>query len=383
MKLNKITLALLFACSAIFYSSCQNSSQEKDKKLDPNSELSLRYATGFSVEYFDGYKIVTVNRPYMYATDGFQYILVEDQEKLPEELKSSILIDIPLKSIVCTSTTHIPLLDYLDEEDKLIGFPSTDYISSAPVRERIESGLVQELGVDNEMNIELLAELDPAMVMAYTIGGDYGQFNKISQLGIPTVINAEYLEGHPLGRAEWLKFMAAFFNQEEKADSIFNSIESKYLDLQSKVMEVSKSPSVISGVVYGDIWYLPGGQNYAAKLLRDAGSSYLYDSDSTTGFLEVSFEAVYDKSSEADFWIGVASFENLDQMKDADARYTNFTAFKKERVYTNNWRKGPKGGSEFLELGYLRPDIILSDLIKIFHRELLENDELYFHKKLD
>jgi iron complex transport system substrate-binding protein len=34
-------------------------------------------------------------------------------------------------------------------------------------------------------------------------------------------------------------------------------------------------------------------------------------------------------------------------------------------------------------LGYLRPDLILKDLVKIAHPELLPDYELFFHKRLD
>ena len=344
--------------------------------------LALKYATGFSVDYFDGYKVVEVTRPYMNAKTSFKYILVSNNSKLPKSLQNERIIQVPIKSIVCTSTTHIPLLDYLNETDKLVGFPSTDYISSKKMRARIDNGLVKDLGVDSDINLEELIALNPDMIMAYTIGGDYGQFNKMEQLGVPAMLNAEYLEEHPLGRAEWLKFMAAFFNKEILADSIFNEIEKKYNDLRSLVSEEQKMPTILSGVVYGDTWYMPGGKNYASTLMKDAGGDYLWASDSSSGFLELSFEAVYDKGLNSDYWIGVASFQTLLAIEEADNRYADFGPFKNKHIYTYNARKGAKGGSEFLELGYMRPDLILADLIKILYPEKLPEYELYFHKQL-
>jgi iron complex transport system substrate-binding protein len=370
-----LTLFILIACNSV-------PEKEINKALSIDS-LTLKYANGFSVKYYDGYKIVEVKRPYMNSKSSFEYILVSDSDKLPSSLKDQRIINIPLESLVCTSTTHVPLLDYLNETDKLTGFTTTDYISSEKMRNRINNGSVSELGVDSDINLEKLIELNPDMVMAYSIGGDYGQFNKIEQMGIPVVLNAEYLEEHPLGRAEWLKFMAVFFNKEQMADSVFNKIEKKYNDLKSLADTNKKAPTILSGVVYGDTWYLPGGRNYAAKLMYDAGGNYLWSSDSTTGFLELSFEAVYEKANQADLWIGVANFENLTSIIETDTRYGQFKAFKKGAVYSSNWRKGAKGGSEYLELGYLRPDLILGDLIKIIYPDKLPNHELYFHQKLE
>ncbi|MTI40286.1 ABC transporter substrate-binding protein [Fulvivirga lutimaris] len=363
--------------------SCTQKSAVDEENNAPNKVLELKYATGFAIEYYDGFKIVEVKKPYMNAKTSFKYVLVSDASKVPASLQNERIIEVPLKSIVCTSTTHIPLLDYLGETDKLIGFPTTDYISSEKMRARIDDGLVKDLGVDSDINLEELISIDPDMIMAYTIGGDYGQFNKMEQLGVPAVLNAEYLEEHPLGRAEWLKFMAAFFDKERMADSVFNSIEERYNELLALDKNNYNKPTILSGVVYGDTWYMPGGKNYASTLMRDAGGDYLWASDSTSGFLELSFEAVYEKALNADFWIGVASFETLQAIEEADNRYADFDAFKSKKIYTYNARKGAKGGSEFLELGYLRPDLILADLIKILCPNQLPEHELYFHKQLE
>ncbi|MFZ6008985.1 MAG: ABC transporter substrate-binding protein, partial [Bacteroidota bacterium] len=242
---------------------------------------------------------------------------------------------------------------------------------------------VHELGIDKGLNLERLAVLKPDMVMGYTMSSDFGQFKKVEELHVPVVINAEYLERHPLGRAEWIKFMALFFNRQKEADSVFQAIEKNYLDTRSLTENVNKKPSILSGIVYGDTWFLPGGQNYAAKLLKDAGCQYLWEADSSHGFLELSFESVYEKANNADLWIGVGTYKTTDEIKAADHRYERFKPFKERQIYTYDARQGAKGGSEFLELGYLRPDIILKDLVKIGHPELLPDYTLYFHRKLE
>jgi iron complex transport system substrate-binding protein len=292
------------------------------------------------------------------------------------------IIYTPIENIVCTSTTHIPLLDYLAETEKLIGFPTTDYISSEKMRVRIDSGQVLDLGIDKSMNLERLATLKPAVVMGYTMSSDYGQFKKIEELNIPVVINAEYLEKHPLGRAEWIKFMALFFGKEKLADSVFSVIERNYQETKQLTTTIESRPTVLSGVVYGDAWFLPGGENYAAKLLKDAGCRYLWDGNKSNGYLELSFESVYEKAHDADLWIGTATFRSLDEIKRADHRYTRFKPFTDKQIYNYDARQGAKGGNEFLELGYLRPDLILRDLVKIAHPQLLPDHVLFFHRKL-
>lgn len=328
-------------------------------------------------------KLVEVLYPFQGATSGFKYLLVPRDEEVPPHEADVKVIRTPLSSIVCTSTSHIPLLDYLDESDKLVGFPSTDFISSEKVRARIDAGKVQDLGVDNGINLERLAVLKPDMLMGYAMSSDYVQFKKMEELGVPVVINAEYLEKHPLGRAEWIKFMALFFNKEREADSVFQVIENRYKEIKALTALTKERPTVLSGIVYGDAWFLPGGQNYASKILKDAGCEYLWESDSSNGYLELSFESVYAKAHQADLWIGVGTYSTLEEIKRADQRYEKFNPYLQKHVYTYDARKGAKGGSEFLELGYLRPDIILKDLVIIAHPELLPHDSLYFHRKLN
>lgn len=372
-----LPLLLLFAFSCGYK---ENKDTEQIAQAPP--AMDIQYAKEFKVTYQNGYKLVEVPHPYEGAEKGFKYLLIPRGSEPPAHDADVQVIEIPLKDIVCTSTSHIPLLDYLNETKSLVGFPTTDYISSEKMRKRIDAGKVKELGIDNKMNMEILLDLNPDAVMAYTLTGDYGQFKKLQQAGIPVILNAEYLEKHPLGRAEWIKFMALFFNKEELADSIFKDISNTYTSLKEKADSIKDRPRVYSGIVYGDTWFLPGGNNNAAKLLHDAGYDYLWSDTEARGALELSFEAVYEKAHDADYWIGVGGYNSLEEIKNADARYADFKAYKTGQVYSYEGRKGAKGGSEFLELGYLRPDLVLADLIRIAHPALVPDHNLYFYKQL-
>ncbi|HYF70764.1 MAG TPA: ABC transporter substrate-binding protein [Ohtaekwangia sp.] len=377
---------VIFALIVLTVACCQ---QKKEKISSVHSDhlaeerVSLKYATGFSITRKSGSISVTVNHPFQGAGHSYTYLLVPRHEQVPQHHPDVKVIRTPLNSIVCTSTTHIPLLDYLNESEKLVGFPTTDFISSKNTRKLIDAGKVQDLGIDKGINLELLASLQPDMVMAYAMNADYGQFKKMEDMNIPVVINAEYLENHPLGRAEWIKFMALFFDKEAEADSVFQTIEQSYLNIKSLAETQSYKPSVMSGIIYGDAWFMPGGQNYASTILKDAACHYLWAGDSSNGFLELNFETVYEKANNADLWIGVGMYSSLAGLAAGDHRYTQFASFKKGKIYNYDARMGAKGGNEFLELGYLRPDIILQDLVKIAHPELLPDYTPYFYRKLE
>jgi iron complex transport system substrate-binding protein len=363
---------LLFACG-------------REKKNDsPNvGSTWVKYAKGFRIVKEGHLTHVYVTYPYQGASSGYHYILTPRGGVVPAQPGDVQVIELPLLTkIVCTSTTHIPHLDYLGLTDKLAGFPTTDYVSSEKMRARIDSGKVADLGIDKGMNLETLYSLHPSLVMTYTMSSDLGQLKKIQELGIPVVVNAEYLEHDPLGRAEWIKFTSLFFGKEREADSIFTSIEREYNRVKALTASVSERPRVMSGVVYGDTWFTPGGKNYASVLLKDAGCTYLWADNTSNGWLELSFESVFQVARDADFWIGVGSFNALEELKASEDRYSLFKPFQSGQVYNYNAKMGAKGGNDFLELGYLRPDLIVKDLVKITHPDMLPEHELYFHRKL-
>jgi len=374
-------LLLILVAGYLMLAGCNTKKITNEIRTD---SLRIKYAKGFTIqELNNGNKLVEIGYPYQGATSGYRYLLVQKGNEIPKHEPDVEVVVIPIESIVCTSTTHIPMLDYLNETDKLIGFPTTDYISSEKMRKRIDEGKVKDLGVDKGMNIEELFLLKPSMVMGYAMRSDLGQLKKIKELGIPVILNAEYLERHPLGRAEWIKFVSLFFHKEKEADSVFQIVEEEYLTTLALANASTSKPTVMSGIVYGDAWFMPGGKNYAATLLNDAGCDYLWSDTESNGFLEIGFESVFAKAKDADLWIGVGTFKSLKEIEASERRYALFKPFKEKNIYSYNARQGAKGGSEFLELGYLRPDIILKDLVKIAHPELLHEHRLYFHKKLD
>lgn len=361
----------------------QNCISRKETHTDTASGQSTEYAKGFSLKKIENSIELTLIQPYHNATKPVKYLLVPKSEEVPPHEHDVSIIRTPIESIVCTSTSHIALLEQLNASDLLIGFPSTKLISSPKARQRIDSGYVTDLGIDNALNIESLVGLQPELVMGYTMAGDVSMFEKVKSFDIPVVVNAEYLENHPLGRAEWIKYMALFVGKEKVADSIFNAVKNEYLRHQQIAADIKVKPTVMSGILYGDSWFLPAGENYGARILQDAGYNYLWADEPGNGSLQLSIETVLSKGKEADYWIGVGNFKSRAEMKNSEMRYTLFKPFQESAVYTYDARVGPTGGSEYLELGYSRPDIILKDLIKIAHPELLPGYELFFHKRLD
>ncbi len=190
------------------------------------------------------------------------------------------------------------------------------------------------------------------------------------------------MENTPLGRSEWLKFTALFFNQEEKAEEIFNQISKNYQKIAAKTKAIEKLPKVFTGFNFKGTWYAPGCKSYIAQYLADAGAELLCV-ENVDGSIPLSFEDVFERAATADYWLNVSqSWQSLKDVIREDSRYSDFQAVKKGNVYNNNARLNENGGNDYWESGISNPNMILADLIKIFHPELLPNHQLFFYQKL-
>ncbi|WP_299314562.1 ABC transporter substrate-binding protein [uncultured Aquimarina sp.] len=346
-----------------------------DQKID--------YATGFTIQNHETYKEISITSPWPDAKSTFTYILYPKGSGKPTINSKASYIETPVDKTVVTSTTDIPMLEYLKLENKLIGFPHSDYISSEKTRTLIDNGTIVELGNNGHLNTELTLELAPELIIGYSATGDIKTYDLLEKTGIPVVMNGSWMEQHPLGRAEWIKFVAAFYNKEKEADSIFKKIEKDYNDAASLANNAATTPTVVSGNMFKDVWHVPGGNSYVAKFLKDANTNYLWAETKKTGSIALNFESVLEKAQNAEFWIGSGSSKSLEELKGKNNRYTFFEAFKNKTVYSSTLKTGAKGGLVYYELGPMRPDLILKDIIQITHPELLTDYEPYFFEKLN
>lgn len=347
--------------------------------------LKNSYASGFEIFKGDGYWVLEVSQAFAGEHQPYKYLVLENANASIPNGSFDAIVTLPIKKVVVTSTTHVPHIDLLTCTDKLVGFPNLDLISSAVTRERINKNLVKELGTGSQTNIELVIDLEPDWVMISTLGEDLKNLDLLKSAGIAAVINGEYVEQHPLGRAEWIKFTGVLLGKYEEAKAIFEVIESNYLDalrLVSNIPAIQK-PTVMAGVMYKDVWYVPSNDSWGAQLLKAAGGAYVFDEQGGTGSAQLNYEYVLDKAQQAEFWLGVSDYISLAVMKGSDRRYSDFEAFQAGNVYSYTSKRGETGGIEYFELGYMRPDLILQDIIKILHPELLPEYSLYFYSKLD
>lgn len=354
-----------------------------NKKVDPvkSTGNSVMHASGFSLEKFSNYTKLRILTPYPNSESIYEFALVSKADK--NNVNTDLpIIEVPLKSIVTTSTTHIPMLESLGILETLIGFPNTRYISSDKATELVENGSIQELGLDGQLNTEMTLELAPEAIVAFSMGGTSGSLETLERSGIPIIYNGDWLETTPLGRAEWIKLFGALYNQQDEATKIFNTIVNDYEEAALIASKAQIQPTILSGVMFKDVWNLPAGESFVATFLKDANTEYLWKNTKGKGSLQLSFESVFAIGKEADLWIAPGHFETKEQLIGSSHHYKNFHAFKDNQVYTFSRTKGKNGGVLYYELGPTRPDLVLKDIIKIAHPELLPEYQFTFFSKM-
>ncbi len=359
-----------------------------DSDLFPH-KARIRHAQSFTLEYHDTYKIVRVIEPWRGARATFTYVLVPRGQAPPGDIsREAVVVEIPLRRVVMASTTILTFFPMLGVEDSLVGLSATELVNTPEVAERIRRGEIEEVGAGGggmarRINIELLFTLQPDLVLVHGTGiPQYDTHPQLMEAGFKTVMVSNYMEPDPLGRAEWIKFLAAFYNKEEEAEALFSRMEADYRQLAKAVRGAENRPTVFCGIPQQSTWYTPGGRSYMAAFLRDAGAHYLWEDDDSSGFMPMSVENVLERAGDADVWMNPGGVLSMEELRGTDDRFVLFRAFREGRVYNNNARIGPGGGNDYWETGVGRPDLVLADIVKVLHPHLLPDHELIWHHRL-
>jgi len=382
--LNALSLICIFTI-LLLVGCVQKSKSDKNRVQGITINRSeVKFAERFSIEYFSSYAKVSIINPWQGAENiMISYYLVSNGERpvgLPDDAQ---VIHVPVRRIICTSTTHIGMLAFLGKLETLVGVSGEKYINNPAVHEMLEKGVIADIGYDQNMNYEKIISLDPDLIVTYGIGSEIAGFvGKLKDLGIPVLINGEYLEQSPLAKTEWIKVMALLFGLENDVELRFNKIVDTYNEVKGMTSEIEDSPSIMIGLPWKDTWFIPGANSFAATFIHDAGGSYLWKHKHTNEAIPLNIEAVFEQAREADIWINPGSANSMNEILNLDERLSDFKPVKQQSIYNNNRRTNDFGGNDYWESGIMQPQVILKDLIKIFHHDLLPDHQLVYYKEV-
>ncbi len=373
VKRNKLFSFLILI---VVFCSCNEQKNTEQKKRD-NEQIKLKYATCFRIYKNLNYKTLQL------ISDGkvlTNYILYSNQK--PEvKLNNTIYIKTPVKKLAALSSIYIGFINRINQLDKVVAVDNRNYIYNEFIRKKISDKEINEIALNGIINEEITLQINPDVIFTYITQNDITlNHKKLINEKIPFVTLVDHLENHPLGRAEWIKFIACFFEKDHLADSLFNVTESNYKSLKLFANKSKNKPKVLTEHKINDAWYVPGGKSFMSALLADANATYYWEQDTHTGSLPLSFEEVYSKASDADYWLNILFCKTKTDLIKMDARYSSFKAFKENKLYNNDNKVNSSGANDYWKTGLTQPDLIINDLISILHPELLIDFKTNFYR---
>ncbi|PKO98247.1 MAG: iron ABC transporter substrate-binding protein [Bacteroidetes bacterium HGW-Bacteroidetes-8] len=347
---------------------------------DDVTTLGNEYAKYFSITNEEsGSTYLIINESWSGNGDISRYKLVPRDERGSREY-SRYEIPVPLKSVVCMSTSHISYISAIGEESSVVAVSGAQYITNPKINSGLAAGMIKDIGFETSINYEMLLQLSPDVVFTYGISGENNIYiDKIRELGIKVIVVGDYMEEHPLGKLEYLNFFGTLFSKAAHSDSIFNAIKRRYNSKRELVRDITERPKVLLNAPWKDIWYIPGVNSYMSHLIKDAGGEIILSKEGDNPSNPNSLEEVYMEAENADFWLNPNFYTSLYQLETGNPLFKRLPVFVKGRVFNNTKRNTSRGGSDFWETGVIEPDVILNDLINILHPTRGDSCELKYY----
>ena len=346
------------------FCSCQSgkTSKRSDASVvaDSLAEITVEYATGFSVRDTNGIRLVDVG-------DKYHFALVQDAEMaVPEGFTK---IKVPVERTICMTALQLSNFTILDAHDVVKGITGTKNLFNEDILARVKDGRMVKIGMEGNFDTEMVLAANPDVI--FISPSKRGGYDAIKETGITLVPHLGYQELNPLGQAEWIKFVGMFIGKEKEANEVFAGIERRYNELKEKAAATTTRPTVLSGEMHYGNWHAVGGKNYLAQIFRDAGADYVINDEETSGE-NLEFEKMYALAAHADYWRILNSFPgdfSYEALKASEPRNELFKAYKEKKVIYCNMKQTP-----YYEISPVKPDVLLKDFVAIFHPELVEPD---------
>lgn len=367
----RLLLHLVCALCCVWLCSCASPESLSER-------VGVAYADLLSLEEKEGYIQATLSDGFSQGSQKQVYLLVPREAPLPSNLPEGIILRTPLQRVVACQSVHAALLCDLGADRSIVGLCDTDYIIDTRLQSLLRSGVAQDMGASYAPNAERLAANRPEAIITSPIEGV--SLQPLARLGVPVIACADYMEHSALGRAEWMKFFGLLTGQSVRADSLFSVVTTAYDSLSTAAAKSSKRPRYISDRAQGSTWLMPGSDSFLAKLYADAGADYVFKDRKGAGSVSLPLETVVAKGHEADIWLikyGANHTLSYETLAGEQAAYRSLRPWRERRVFVCNTLTVP-----YYEETPFRPDLLLRDMVKIFHPEVLPHHHLRYYAPL-
>lgn len=372
---------ILLSLAVLFVAGCGNKTHPP---ADFTSEVyTPAYASGFDIRgaVDCASTLVTIRNPWQGGSNVEQYLYITREGEAAPEGFAGQVVAAPVRHVVCMSSSHVAMFDAIGQVRRICGVSGIDYISNSYVNEHRLCGEVRDVGYDTNLNFEVLAAMRPDLVLMYGVTGENTIVTgKFRELGIPYVYVGDYMEESPLGKAEWLLLAAELCDSREVGRETFEGIAARYNALKDSVAQCGTQLRVMLNTPYRDTWFMPSSRSYMIRLVEDAGGEYIYKENNSDTSVAVDTEQAYVLSNAADVWLNVGPCNTLAELTAQNPKFSDIPAVRNRRVYNNNRRQTPLGGSDFWESGVMQPDVVLRDLVTILQGNGTDAECTYYKR---
>ena len=288
---------------------------------------------------------------------------------------------LPFKRIMLLNASLVGYFTELSLENKIIGISSPEYVYSKKIHQLIKEGKIQNIGNEQKYDLEKIIALKPDAIFTNYIASFDNTYDLIKKNGIEIIFLDEYLEQNPLEKSKYLLVIGELLGVQKEATVRFNEIKNSYDSLKILAQSSTIKPIVLANEMYGNEWFLPGGKSNLAAFVLDANASYINAGNSDFKAVPMSFEEVFAKSQQAQYWINVGNHQTKKELLQINPNYAKMNVFNTGELYTLTGKEERKS-NDYFESGVVRADLVLKDYIKIFHSELLPKYNLTYMKAL-
>ncbi len=348
------------------------------------------HAEGWSVRYEGHYKVLTVEPvPNVQNARQDTYVLAQCGAPAPDlsgDLADAHVIPIPAQSFwTASGSGWFVALETLGLSDAVLGAnvraAGLEYLPN--INRRFEDGLAIPARASN--SFEPILEAEPEL---FHVAFSYELTDQARDLGLNGVTYNSFWEP-PLGSAEEIKFVSLFFNAEARANEVLEPVIANYEALRQQVADAeSEDPTVLFGSINNSgLWATQPANRIDIRLIEDAGGIPILQREVTDVPLNspLPLERVVDLGADADIWIDNTYFADsrLGDTVAGSLAYQPLNSSFEALAEGQAIHQFARGTDIFATGQSFRVDILLRDLVSVFHPELLPEHEFVWHTRLE
>ncbi len=314
----------------------------EDGGIGQTKSAGIQYAKQFNIEYLEnGVKLLTDG-------DGNKRLLVPKETEIPEGYEDMMVIRTPVEHVVYDSTTQIGMLKELGggslyDTIAAVSTPASDW-TIPEIVEKLENGGITylEQGEQGVLNIEEIAGLAPDLVVL-SAGEPALQLGpQLEEFSIPYVVDYDWAEESDEALMEWMKFFAAFYNEDQKAQEVLDANIARIDELRAQMAEIPEEsrPVVAYGSIYSGVVYTVPGGSRTAQTIEAAGGTYALADLEGEGSVQLGMEEFLEKARDADIIVMSSMIlytpDKQDLLENADygdPLMAEFKAFQEDQIF--------------------------------------------------